>query len=70
MGTGDWLLKTAEFQTFLSSGQRTLWCPGIRMSLARAPKYYITNSVVAGAGKTVLTLVHAMSSRFVSFGNF
>ena len=67
MGTGDWLLKTAEFQTFLSSGQRTLWCPGMRMSLVRAPKCYITNSAVAGAGKTVLTYVHEISS-FLSFG--
>ena len=37
MGTGDWLLKTAEFQAFLSLGQKVLWCPGMRMSLAMAP---------------------------------
>ena len=28
-GTGQWLLESEEFQTWLSSEQRTLFCPGI-----------------------------------------
>ena len=30
-GTGDWLLRTKEFQSFLSTDKRVLWCYGIRM---------------------------------------
>lgn len=28
-GTGQWLLKSAEYQTWLNSGKQTLFCPGI-----------------------------------------
>src|SRR5947209_377555 len=28
-GTGQWLLKSTEYQTWLNSGKQTLFCPGI-----------------------------------------
>jgi hypothetical protein len=33
-GTGLWLFKSREFQSWIRGGNvRTLWCPGDRMSL-------------------------------------
>jgi len=37
-GTGQWLLKTDEFQQwFMGEQNSTLWCPGIRMSIFWKP---------------------------------
>ena len=60
-GTGQWLLKTDEFQQWFNSEQNSiLWCPGIRTSVPRrSPNLSISMHSLtceqAGAGKTVMT---------------
>ena len=29
-GTGQWLLESVEFHTWLEAGGKVLWCPGMR----------------------------------------
>ena len=29
-GTGQWLLESVEFKTWLEIGGKVLWCPGMR----------------------------------------
>jgi len=31
-GTGEWLLEAETFKKWLDGTERTLWCPGLRMS--------------------------------------
>jgi len=42
LGTGQWLLDSAEFQTWLDTGKKTLFCPGI----PGAGKTIITSIVI------------------------
>jgi Cdc6-like AAA superfamily ATPase len=42
LGTGQWLLNSAEFQTWLDTGKKTLFCPGI----PGAGKTIITSIVI------------------------
>lgn len=55
-GTGKWLLENTAFETWVNGTQKFLWCPGIRMiSCFQISNVLLTDSVTAGAGKTVLT---------------
>ena len=57
-GTGEWFLRTTEFQAWFTGDQNSmLWCAGIRkfeMFLILASCQF-ADSEQAGAGKTVLT---------------
>jgi len=49
-GTGEWLLNDPALQNWIKGDIEALWCPGDRTIIF----YLITNSVLAGAGKTIL----------------
>jgi hypothetical protein len=60
-GTGQWLLDSPSFKSWVSSAGSTLWCAGIRMSFLKSRrKPQADMHFEAGAGKTVLAYVNML----------
>jgi hypothetical protein len=47
-GTGQWLLDSAKYQTWLNIGKQTLFCPGIPGAGKTIPTSIIVDDLIAG----------------------
>jgi hypothetical protein len=57
-GTGKWLIEADLFKAWLDGTEKTLGCPGMRLSPLPLSIWVYADQLQAGAGKTILSYVN------------